>query len=65
MKENSKDSKITFLKEKVLEKKALKNFKHLKNNNVSNPISNEVENLKMKFEAFQKTKKEVESDDLF
>jgi len=51
--------KITFLKEKELQKKANENYKHFaQNNSVQNPI-------KAKFKAFQKTKKNIDLNDLF
>lgn len=54
-----KDKKVTFLKEKELQKKANENYERfLKNSNAQNPI-------KAKFLAFQKTKKETDAKDLF
>ena len=51
--------KLTFLKEKELQKKAKENYKRfLENTNAQFPI-------KAKFFAFQKTKKEIDLKDLF
>ena len=50
--------KITFLKEKELQKKALKNYENFLKKNAQNPIV-------AKFLAFQKTKKELDNKDFF
>ena len=51
------ESKIKYLKEKQVEKKAENNFEHI-NNYAQNPIQ-------AKFLAFRKTKKEINPKDLF
>lgn len=54
-----REKKVTFLKEKELQKKAIENYnRFLENSNAQNPI-------KAKFLAFQKTKKELDSKDFF
>ncbi len=50
--------KVTFLKEKQLEKTAQKNFELAQSIYAQNPIKN-------KFLAFQKTKKDITLKDLF
>jgi len=53
------EKKLTNIKAKQLEKKALRNFEQFSQNPyVQNP-------LEAKFLAFQKTKKEIEIKDLF
>lgn len=51
------DNKITFLKEKQIEKTAQKNFEFLESAFVENPI-------KAKFAAFKMAKRNIKPDDL-
>jgi len=52
-----KENKVKFIKEKELEKKAVKNFEEISKYQ-NNPI-------KAKFSAFKKTKKEITLKDIF